>query len=414
MPKIPTPLTDTKVKTAKPKDKLYKLSDGGGLRLWVLPTGAKTWRIDYINPNTKKSESLTLGSYPAFSLADARQWRDNIVKQLAHGGNPKVKKAQEAEAAEQEQTKIKTVYRFEVRLLEWHKRWAESGGKTGGGKNAKYANQVLSALEINIVPVFKGRDVREITTAEIVQALREMEERGVLEYLRRVKISLGLFFDYLVADGTIPINPVRIIGRQVFKTAAEKHFAALTPDELPMLVEKIENGGISKRSQLLIYWQLLTMTRPNEAAHARIDEIDLDKGLWEIPIERMKTRAHVVPLCQELIDLYGEIMALNVNGVYLFEGSGFNRPVTVELVRINLRNKLKLKTTAHGLRALARTYLRERYQIPRDVGELLLSHAVGDKTERAYSRLELMDERRHYLTLLAKDVMALRRKYQPK
>lgn len=126
----------------------------------------------------------------------------------------------------------------------------------------------------------------------------------------------------------------------------------------------------------------------------------------------MKTREHVVPLSPTLLSLYDEIMRINVNGVFLFEGMGLNKPMSVETARINLRNKLHLNTTAHGLRALARTYLREKYNVPRDVGELLLSHSIGDKTERAYSRFELLDERRHFLTLWGDDVMKLREQFK--
>ena len=218
-----------------------------------------------------------------------------------------------------------------------------------------------------------------------------------------------------MADGTISINPVTVISTQVFQAAKERHFDALTPDQLPLLIERLETTqGVSLRSRLLIYWQLLTMTRPNEAAHTRIAEIQLDTAQWTIPLERMKTREHVVALPPALWALYDEIMALNVNGVYLFEGQGFVKPVDVETARINLRSKMKLPTTAHGLRALARTYLREKYKIPHDVGELLLSHTLGNKTQRAYNRFELLDERRHFLTLLGDDVMALREKFRKK
>lgn len=400
MPKIVKPLTLGQVKAARPKDKLYKLPDGGGLALWVLPTGGKSWRLTYTRHDGKQ-DTLTLGLYPDFSLADARDWRAEIRGKLARGENPK-----------SVSDDVGAAFRFENRLSQWFEVWSAQGGKDGSGKNPKYAAQVLSALSDNVLPDFKGRDVRAITTAEIVASLRKMEARGVLEYLRRVKTSLGLFFDYLVADGTIAANPVRVIGSQVFKAHHGAHFAALKPDDLPLLVEKLETAGVSLRVRLLIYWQLLTMTRPNEAAHAQFAEIDLDKGLWEIPLSRMKTREHVVPLSPALLGLYDEIRAINVNGVYLFEGLGFARPMSVETARINLRGKMGLDTTGHGLRALARTYLRERYQVPRDVGELLLSHAVGDKTERAYSRLELLDERRHFLALLGDDVMALRAKFR--
>lgn len=403
MPKIVKPLSLGQVKAARPKEKLYKLPDGGGLALWVLPSGGKSWRITYTRYDGKQ-DTLTLGLYPEFSLADARDWRAEIRAKLARGENPKAIS-----------NDFGAQYRFENRLVEWHTLWAKQGGKEGMGKSEKYARQVLSALQDNVLTDFSGRDVRTITTAEIVQSLRKMEMRGVLEYLRRVKTSLGLFFDYLVADGTITLNPVRVIGTQVFQAAREKHFAALAPADLPLLIERLETTqGVSYRARLLIYWQLLTMTRPSETAHARVDEINLQDKLWEIPLSRMKTREHVVPLSPALLSLYDEIMSINAKGVFLFEGLGFTKPMHEETARINLRNKMKLDTTGHGLRALARTYLREHYQIPRDVGELLLSHAVGDKTERAYARLELLPERLHYLTLWGDDVMRLREHYRQK
>ncbi|WP_410175057.1 tyrosine-type recombinase/integrase, partial [Neisseria cinerea] len=124
-----------------------------------------------------------------------------------------------------------------------------------------------------------------------------METRGVLDYLRRVKGSLNLMFDYCVAVGTIKINPVSIIGKQVIQRPKERHFESLRHDELPLLIEKLETAaGIGERARLLIYWQLLSMTRPAEAAGTMLKEIDLKKWVWEIPLERMKTRPHSVPL----------------------------------------------------------------------------------------------------------------------
>lgn len=403
MPKIVTPLSLGQVKSAKPKDKVYKLPDGGGLALWVLPSGSKSWRLTYTRPEDKKQDTLTLGLYPDFSLADAREWRDEVRAKLARGQNPKTTN----------EKIIDEKYLFENCLTKWHSHWETQDGKTGEGKSKKYAQQVLAAIQLNIEPTFKGRDIRTIETAEIVEAFRIMEERGVLEYLKRTKGSLGQMFDYFVADGTLKHNPVSIIGKQVFKKPKKGHFAALHWTELPLLIDRLENSkGVGLRARLLIYWQLLSMTRPNEAAEVPIAEIDLEKGLWEIPIARMKTRPHVVPLSSALKQIYREAMEINVSGVYLFEGAGFKKPMHIETARIKLQTKMGLNTTGHGLRALARTYLREQYQIPHDVGELLLSHAVGDATEQAYSRLELVEERLKFLELLGNDVMALREKYR--
>lgn len=403
MPKIVTPLTLGQVKSARPKEKIYKLADGGGLSLWVLPSGSKSWRITYTRPSDGKADTLTLGLYPEFGLAEARQWRDEIRSKLARGIDPKASIVD-----------LGAKYRFENRLVEWFERWKDDGGKLGNGKNEKYAQQVLAAIELNVLPEFKGRDVREITTAQIVSCLRKMEERGVLEYLKRVKSSLNLMFDYLVADGTIKSNPVRIIGRQVFKKPREQHFAALSHDQLPLLIDKLESTqDVSYRARLLIYWQLLSMTRPNEAAQVPISEIDLERGIWEIPFSRMKTRPHIVPLSSALRQIYNEAMTINAHGIYLFEGLR-QQPMSVETARINLRNKMKLPTTAHGLRSLATTYLREKYKIHKEIRDLLLSHHEESKTDRAYDRSEFLEERREALELLGRDVMALREKYRKK
>ncbi|WP_373746213.1 tyrosine-type recombinase/integrase [Neisseria dentiae] len=404
MPKIVTPLTLAQVKAARARDKIYKLPDGGGLALWVLPSGKKSWRMQFRRPHDGRADTLTLGLFPKFGLADARAWRDEVLKKIQNGQNPKLVSDD-----------VSARYRFENCLAEWFERWSRGGGKTGSGKSEKYARQVLAALELNAMPVFKGRDIRTIKTAEIVDMLRAMERRGVLEYLRRVKGNLNLMFDYHVAAGLLDSNPVAVIGKQVFDRPKERHFAALSPDDLPLLIERLETAdGIGDRARLLVYWQLLSMTRPSEAAGAMLSEIDLARGVWEIPIERMKTRPHIVPLSSALLQIYEEAMKINVNGIYLFEGAGYTKPLDRETVRLKLRNKMKLETTAHGLRSLARTYLREKHKIRRDVGELLLSHGIADKTERAYDRSELLEERREALELWGRDVMDLRKKYRLK
>lgn len=402
MPKVVTPLTLGQIKSAKPAEKIYKLSDGGGLALWILPSGKKSWRFTYRRPSDGKTDTMTLGFFPEFTLTEAREWRESIRAKLVRGEEPKAIS-----------NDFPAAYRFENRLSEWHERWSTAGGKFGTGKEPRYAAQVLAALEYNVLPAFKGRDVRTIKTAEIVSVLRGMEERGVLEYLRRTKSSLKLFFDYLVADGTIDLNPVSIIGQQVFRKPREQHFDALKTDDLPMLIEKLETTkGVSPRTRLLAYWQLLSMTRPSEAAGTRIAEIDLEKGIWTIPLERMKRREHIVPLSSALRQIYHEALEMNVNGVYLFEGVGFSKPLNAEMIRLLLRRRLQINSTAHGLRSLARTYLRERYHVPRDVAELLLSHIDKTKTERAYDRSELLDERREALEKFGNDVLALREKFR--
>lgn len=389
MPKIVTPLTASQVKNAKPRDKIYSLSDGGGLALWVLVSGSKSWRIQYVRPEDKKMDTLVLGNFPDFSLADARAWRDEVRAMLARGINPKQAKELDKD------------YCFYDCFVEWHTRWKVQ-------RQAKYATQVFNAVVANLDNSLLYADVRTVKAKQIVDSLRGMESRGVLEYLRRVRYSLNMFFDYLVSCGKVEFNPCRIIASSVFDTPAERHFDALQVHEFSLFIETIEKSNIKINTKLAIYWQFLTMTRPNETINARFCELDLQAGLWVIPMGRMKKRReHVVPLIPPLLDLLAEIKAVNVRGVYLFEGLGFDKPISVDTPRSALR-KMGLKTTAHGLRALARSYLREKYHIREDVGEALLSHSRGDKTNRAYDRTLLLQERAEMLNHLAKDFVRVR------
>lgn len=392
MPKMVKPLTISEVKSARSRDKLYKLSDGGGLALWVLPGGGKSWRFTYKRRN-KGTQTLTLGLYPIFSLAEARHWRDDLRHRLAHG--EELIKVDEGMAEK---------YQFEVAFNSWYRRWVLTVSE-------KYAKQVYAAVLANVFPSLADKDIREIETVDIVEALRLLEERGALEYLRRVKSTLKVFFNYCVGSGLIKHNPVAAIGTGVFRLAEKKHFAALNPDELPLLVQRIEQGDLMPKTRLLIYWQLLSMVRPSEASGARLSEFKV-KGLWQIPKERMKSRdVHVVPLSHALQWVFAEAIKLNQHGEYLFEGRG-DKPIVPDTVRFALR-QLGLSSTGHGLRALARSYLREvgRSKVAYDVCELLLAHVPPDKTARAYNRSELLVERLEALEWWGNEVMTLVRQY---
>ena len=116
MPKRITPLSEIKLRTAKPQVNEYKIFDGGGLFLLVTPSGGKLWHFKY--RYDKKERKLTFGPYPEISLADARQRRDEARRQVAHGIDPvAVRKAQKQAETEETET-------FEVIAREWHAKFA--------------------------------------------------------------------------------------------------------------------------------------------------------------------------------------------------------------------------------------------------------------------------------------------------
>lgn len=367
-------LNFSKIRAIKPQEKLTKHSDGGGLSLWVYPTGKMRWALAYREDG--KQKTAYLGDYPAYSLAEARSWRDEIKNRIARS-LPAIDSTLKDEA-----------YLYKNVFEEWYARWA------GEKKSQKYSQQVKNAVYANVMDMLGNMDVREIRPFTIVQALRGMEERGVLEYLRRVKSSLKMSFDYAVSCGLIDFNPVVAVGTQSFKKAEKKHFDALNPEELPLLIEKLENGEISGVTRFAIYWQFLTMTRPIEAVSAKWEEIDLDKKQWRIPGEKMKkSRDHIIPLSDFLISLLPSIKSMNMRDTYLFEGMDYGTHLNRETPRITLR-RVGLNSTAHGLRALAATILEEA-GFPEAVIKAGLSHAKGsgDQTTAAYLRSTFYDER---------------------
>lgn len=382
MPKIIPPLTANKIVSAKPKEKLYKLNDGYGLSLWVYPTGNRSWKLSYTRLDGKR-DTLTLGSFPEFSLSEARQWRDEMRLKLAHKEELKT-------------PKIGDEWRFEYRFDEWLSKWQKT-------VTPKYGKQVESAIKINCLPTLCGKDIRQITVFDIVQSLRGMENRGVLEYLRRTKTGLSLFFDDLVGQGLIPFNPVSAIGKRVFRQPEKRHFSALSPDDLPLLIEWYRKTEmlLSPFVRYAVMFQFLTMTRPNETAKAMWQEIDFTAQTWTIPPCRMKRRKpHIVPLSPLAVDILRKIQAIGIDSDCVFVGRGKKTPIHTDSIRLALQRN-GLNTTAHGLRALSATILEEN-GYPQAVIDACLAHAKdgGNQTTAAYMRSSFFTERQNALNFL--------------
>lgn len=395
MAKIVVPLTLSKIKAAKAKDKMYKLSDGGGLALWVYPTGAKSWKLSFVQDG--KQQTLTLGRYPDYTLTEAREWRDDLRRKMVHGENVLDKKTRDD-------------LLFKSVALDWFARWSPD-------KSEKYAAQVLSSLERWVFPKIGGRDIRDLKTVDVVECLRLMEAHGIADLLRKTKNNLNMIFVHAASLGLIESNPVSVVSLKSFKRGESKNMAALMPSELPRLIDFLEQRGEfaprGKRLQmhavtrLCIYWLLLTMTRVQEAALMEWSELDFESGIWRIPAARKKERReHVVPLSSAMRWVLEQARDLNVNGRYVFESADFKSHINKESPRVVMQ-RAGLETTAHGLRSLARTYLREVLKVDNDVAEKLLAHSLGTKTQTAYNRSELLKERADALERWGREILDL-------
>lgn len=297
MPKTVTPLTATQVRNARPKDKLYKLSDGGGLSLWVYPSGNKNWVVS-LQKDGKRQDMRK--PFVALTLAEARLWRKELRDRLVAG-----------KAMNDSGSTFRAVFDA------WYVRWQRD-------VTPLYAEQMRRSIEVNIMPALGNKSVTDIRPADIVQSLRSMEARGALEYLRCTKSGIKLALDYAVAIGLIDFNPAIAVTPRAFAKHKSKNFRALPADAAPLLVAAVERGfrdrTIYPLTYYLIYWQLLTLTRPGEAVQTQWSQIDCDAMIWTIPADKTKKRREfIVPLTTEMSQLLTALKQLKLND-YLFPG----------------------------------------------------------------------------------------------
>lgn len=382
MAKIVPPLTDPRIRNAKPKDKEYNISDGNGLAIRIKPSGAKLWRFTYQRPITKQRASLSLGKYPDLSLKKARAKTVAARELLADGIDPKVHRDNELKA---KQAILK--HTFEAVATDWLKL------KASEVKEGTYKT-ISNTLVNHIFPVIGKQPITAITAPQVITALRPIEAKGNLEVIARVCQYLNQIMRYAVNHGIIHHNPLSGI-KEVFKAKKATNNPHIKPEQLPELLNAIATANIKKVTRWLILWQMHTMTRPAEAALAQWSEIDFDKKLWIIPAERMKTGInHKVPLTRETLAILEAIKPISGNSPYIFPAdrnpsSHANKAsANMALKRMGYQGK----QTAHGLRGLARTTLSD-HGFDYEPSEACLSHKVGNSVSQSYNHSTYLNQR---------------------
>jgi len=386
MAKKVNPLTNTQVKQAKPKDKIYKLSDGDGLQLRIMPNGSKQWLLDYFKPFTKKRTSLSLGAYPEVSILEARKKRVASRELLAKDIDPK---------------EYKDDQHREQLLLASHtlKSVAEDWfaiKRTTIAENT--AKSLWRKFENHVFPKLGHRPIDKILAPEAIEALKPLAAKGNLETTGKIIGHLNNIMTHALNTGILQHNPLSGI-RSAFSAPKVTNMPTIKPNELGMLMKDISYASIKLVTRCLIEWQLHTMTRPSESAKAEWSEIDLENKLWVIPAERMKMRLeHKVPLTEQAIEILERLKPITGHRKHLFPSHiDHKKHCNVEtankaLIRMGYKNRL----VAHGLRALASTTLNEEGLNP-DVIEAALSHVDKNEVRRAYNRAEYLDSRRELM-----------------
>lgn len=392
MPKLAIPLTAIQPKTAKPRDKPYKLTDGGGLYLLVNPDGSKYWRMGYRFEGAERL--LAFGKYPEISLAQAREARITAREKINAGIDPS--QAKRIEKASKATTNANT---FEAVARAWHANKLESW-------QPRTAKNVLHRLEKDIFPLIGKYPIADIKAPVMLDVLRQIEKRGALDMAKRQGQVCGQIFRFAIAEGKADIDPVPSL-RGALKPIAKGHHAAITADELPEFIrafEKIE-GRMFVPTKVMFRLMMLTFVRTSELTETPWTEIDLENESWIIDWHRMKMGKkklnprkvnHHVFLPRQGWDLLRELHAITGNNKYLFpnqrdhEKPATNFGILAALKRMGYGGKM----TGHGFRALAMGVIKERLGYRHEVVDRQLSHASGDTYGEAYDRAMFLDERK--------------------
>ncbi|WGW01307.1 integrase domain-containing protein [Vibrio sp. YMD68] len=386
MAKQVKPLTETQLKSAKPKTKEYILSDGNGLRLRVKPNGTKTWLFNYTHPVLSKRVNLTLGTYPMTSLKTVREKTREARGLIEQGIDPKSYRDKQV---------LKEKMRLNMTLKSITLEWLDV---KKSNITEDHADDIYRSLELHLLPTLGEVPISELSPQLMIQALKPLEKQGKLEVLRRICQRVNEIMKFARNSGYIEVNGLTDI-KEAFKKPNAENMKTLPPEALPELMSALSRARIFSTTRCLILWQLHTMVRPSEAAGARWDEIDWTKKLWRIPAQRMKKkREHCVPLSTQVLALLNEMKAISGHGVSEFIFASHkdesrpccNASVNMALKRMGFKGRL----VSHGLRSLASTTLNEQPQFTGDLVEAALAHADKDKVRAAYNRTQYVEQRR--------------------
>ena len=365
---------------------------GNGLYLQIATGGARSWVYHYQQHGRR--HDLGLGPFPAVTLAMAREAITKVRQQLHRNEDPLAIKRAERAAAKVEV----------VRAVETFDMAAESyiAAHSAGWKNAKSADQWRASLATYAGPRIGNRNVADIDTDDLLAILQPIWTTKTVT-ATRVRGRIESILDAAKVRGLRNgENPARWKGHLALMLAVPArvhkvtHHAALPVADMPKVMAQLERmNGVAP---LALRFLALTVGRATEIVGASLAEVDDSSGVWTIRASRMKaSRDHRVPLPAEALAILSEAAARRPAGnPLLFPSNIRGVPLSLTSLSLALGRAGGGDATVHGLRSTFRDWTRQQGE-DRELAELSLAHAVGDMTERAYARDDLLDRRRGLL-----------------
>ncbi|TCJ97965.1 integrase [Volucribacter psittacicida] len=374
MSRIVKPLTNTTINNLKPQAKEYIKSDGKGLWLRINPTGSKTWYFSYKYGLSRKK--VCLGAYPDLSLATAREIAQDYRGLLLQNIDP----------ANYRKNLEKYLLEKEITLEEMAIKWRDKRLMQGKLKKVTI-NEAFRRIELHILPIVGNLNIKDVSIKTIYPAIEPLKHSNTLY---KINIALNQIFQLAEDEDLISKNPFKKVHDE-FNYIQTKNQPTIKPDELPYLFQVLNKANIQKPTALLIEWQLLTMLRSSEAVKVEWSEIDFKRKALNLPADKMKggKRPHSVPLSKQAISILEQMKQYSGNRKYVF--CTYSAPYThhmssqaanVALKRMGFKGLL----VAHGLRAIASTYLHDLDIFSSEAIELCLAHENRGKVRAAYDK----------------------------
>ena len=385
--KVPKmPLTDTHIRSLKPEAKPRKYFDGGGLFLYVPPTGSKLWRMSYRFEG--KSKLLSFGGYPAVSLKDARVRREEAKGLLAKGIDPSAQK----KTAKREQVTAERDS-FEIIALDWHRTRL-------AGFSEKHQGTALYRLNTYILPIIGKKHIARLEAPEILALVKSIEAKGNHETARRVLQIIGQVFRFAIAMGKIKHNIAADLHGALRPRKVTHRAAVLEKEKVAQLLMDIDDYAGYFPLVCALKLAPMLFVRPTELRCATWQEFDLETAEWRIPAERMKMRrTHIVPLSRQALTILRELKKFSGEGQYLFPSTRTEtRPIS-DATMLNALRRMgyqKHEMSVHGFRSIASTLLNE-LGYNRDWIERQLAHGDSNGVRAAYNYAEYLPERKRMM-----------------
>ena len=370
-------LTDAQVRRIKPLEKKKRYSDEKGLYLEVTPSGGRFWRLKY-RFNGRES-TLTIGSYPETSLAQARRTRDEARVQLYKNIDPNAVK--NSRLQDTDENKL-----FKVLAMEWME------DRKAVIKEATYLRD-LSVFEKDIFPALGNMPIDQLKGKDVLACAKKIEARGAQEMAKRSIPLAGRIFRFAIRKGLIENDPTPHL-HEALKPRKVKHMARLDISEFPPFLERMDRYHGNPVIKTAIQLMTLTFVRTAELRMMEWSEIDFDNKIWRIPAERMKMALpHLVPLSTQAIELLKSLLPLTGKKQYVFYNHSTAKPMSSNAILCVIRTMgYNGKMTGHGFRGLASTTLHEQGYM-HDAIEIQLAHRVGNAVSQAYNHAQHLEYR---------------------